>query len=298
MSNSPTEMFSTSSSKLLSDRPPVFLIGAARSGTKFLRDVLAVHPEVAAIPFDVNFIWRLGNEGVPHDELTPAHLNDALKQRLNQRLRKASGAKSHQVLLEKTVSNGLRIPFIREVFPDAKFVHLLRDGRSVIESVHRVWDLPTSWAYKIRKLPYFPLTNISYAKYLLSNALPGKSTARIWGIRYSGIEKDLEDEGRLAVCAHQWDCCVERAMESLEDVPAENQITVRYEDLVQDETAIQGIASFMGLSDPAPLLNHYRSVVQTNLNSKWETVFTEAEKTMLQSIIGGTLGKLGYGAIA
>lgn len=274
------------------------MIGAARSGTKFLRDVLAVHPEVAAIPFDVNFIWRLGNETISHDELKPSNLTTSLKESLHRRLRNASGAKANQVMLEKTVSNALRIPFIREIFPDAKFVHLLRDGRSVIESVYRVWDLPTSFSYKLRKLPYFPITNLHYAKYLLANALPGKISARIWGVRYSGIEHDLAKEGRLAVCARQWKLCVDKALESLESIPADDQITVRYEELVQNENAMAPIASFMGLEDAGPIIDRFQSVVQSDLNSKWETAFTAEEKAMIQAIAGEALASLGYGAIA
>src|SRR4051812_20775701 len=40
---------------------PVIVIGAARSGTKLLRDSLATHADVARVPYDVNYVWRFGN---------------------------------------------------------------------------------------------------------------------------------------------------------------------------------------------------------------------------------------------
>ena len=40
----------------------VIIIGAARSGTKYLRDVLATAPNAARVPYDINYIWRYGSE--------------------------------------------------------------------------------------------------------------------------------------------------------------------------------------------------------------------------------------------
>jgi hypothetical protein len=51
----------------------VFVIGAARSGTKFLRDVIGASPYAAVVPYDVNYVWRGGNEGFPDDALPAPH---------------------------------------------------------------------------------------------------------------------------------------------------------------------------------------------------------------------------------
>ena len=51
----------------------VIIIGAARSGTKYLRDVLATAPNAARVPYDINYIWRYGSESHPDDAL-PASL--------------------------------------------------------------------------------------------------------------------------------------------------------------------------------------------------------------------------------
>ena len=41
---------------------PIVLIGAARSGTKILRDALATALGVPQVPYDVGYVWRYGNE--------------------------------------------------------------------------------------------------------------------------------------------------------------------------------------------------------------------------------------------
>jgi len=54
----------------MSNRRPIILIGAARSGTKFLRDIIASDKSVKAVPFDANFVWRYGVEEESDDALS------------------------------------------------------------------------------------------------------------------------------------------------------------------------------------------------------------------------------------
>ena len=54
---------------------PIFIIGAARSGTKFLRDCLLGDPRICAVPYDVNYIWRYGAATGSDDVLTPEGLD-------------------------------------------------------------------------------------------------------------------------------------------------------------------------------------------------------------------------------
>src|SRR5690606_13738695 len=42
-------------------------------------------------------------------------------------------------LLEKTPKNALRIPFLKAVFPDARFIYLHRDPRQVLPSMLEGW---------------------------------------------------------------------------------------------------------------------------------------------------------------
>src|SRR5690606_26806424 len=43
-------------------------------------------------------------------------------------------------LLEKTPKNTLRLPFLRQVFPDARFVYLYREPREVLASMIEAWQ--------------------------------------------------------------------------------------------------------------------------------------------------------------
>lgn len=220
----------------MADYRYVFLIGAARSGTKFLRDTIALSADVAAVPYDVNYVWRHGNENCPHDELQPDDVDqrtaDYIRKSITRLALKNRDSKP-KVILEKTVSNTLRVETIRRVFPEAEFIRLERPGLDVVESSYRQWTQPTDRSYLLEKLRYFPVREWRYALWFAKNALTERQTAPIWGPRYSGIETDLERLGVAQTCAVQWKRSVEL---SREQGKKSDTIDVRYSTLGLDLT--------------------------------------------------------------
>lgn len=238
------------------DFQPVFLIGAARSGTKIVRDVVALHPDVSKVPYDINFIWRLGNEGTPHDELTV----DSLSSKKRARLRQKIGAYHHKtpILIEKTVSNCLRVPFVHTVFPEAKFIFLVRDGCDVIESVYRQWVAPPEWRYILKKTLTYPIIDafgyaLAYSKQVaLKLFIRDHKKLGSWGPRYRGIGSDIACKSIIEVCAIQWSRSIQSAFQSYATLEPEQMILVRYEDFVIHPLKwLNKIAQFM-VVDPIP----------------------------------------------
>ena len=92
---------------------PVIIIGAGRSGTNMLRDVLTQMPGVGTWPCDeINYIWRHGNTRFPTDEFGPQQATPAVKayiQRIFVRF-----AEKHKLayVVEKTCANSLRVGFV------------------------------------------------------------------------------------------------------------------------------------------------------------------------------------------
>ena len=127
---------------------PVFLVGAVRSGTTLLRLMLDHHPELA---FDHEFeyaIDRLGPDGRHPDlaayhaylrrcrifqdtgyevdrDLDYPHLVDSFLRQKQQR--------SGKGLVGATVHHDFGR--VLEIWPDARFIHLVRDGRDVSLSI-------------------------------------------------------------------------------------------------------------------------------------------------------------------
>jgi sulfotransferase family protein len=281
-------------------RGPLILISAARSGSKLLRDLLGASPACAVVPFDVNFVWRHGNEDRPDDAL-PAEAAGPLQVKYIRRaIPRLAGVRSSgdgRLVVEKTVSNSLRVPFVARVFPEARYVHLVRDGRAVAESTRRVWHERPARGYLLSKLRYFPLNDFRYAIWYLRNrwrARAQEGHAMIWGPRYPGIEEDLRSLDLLAVCARQWAVCNERARAGLRQLPVGQVFELRYEDLVDGDDRLSALCDFAGIDDAAPILAARGREVEPGYRDRWRSALSNEEQERLKSSIGPLLHELGY----
>jgi len=276
----------------------VILIGAARSGTKFLRSLLGADAKMGEVPYDVNYIWRHGNDAYPHDALPSALATSRVKSYIRRLLPKQGGmGGARSILVEKTVSNTLRVPFVAAVFPEARFIHLIRDGRDVVESALRMWQNPPDWGYLVQKARSFPVSNYGYAAWYLWNLVFGtvrdRRGVRIWGPRYPGIDADLAENSLIEVCARQWAMSAEYAARDLASLPAEQVMTVHYEELIASEAVVVDVARFAGINAPELVLSVYRETVRHDTGGGWNSL-TETDRKNAESIISGQLSKFGY----
>ncbi len=215
-------------------RQPIIIVGSPRSGTTLLGKLLRHHPDVTYLE-EPRLVWRYGND----DKSDLLRARDArpevvryIQETFARRVREGSGKR----LLEKTPSNALRLPFVDRVFPDAKFVHILRDGYQSVLSIRRFWQqhaggLPKAKLAErakeisLRRAPY-------YAKEVLRRALPGRWGGQpIWGPRLPGIDALLRDLDLLEVCCLQWRMCVEAACLYGRSLPTDRYFECRLEDM-------------------------------------------------------------------
>ncbi len=138
---------------------PIFIVGAARSGTTWVFDILTAHPNVAGVYES----WLFTSNNGLGSLFTPAHwppkksgLGNLVKRgdliaRVRDLLASIMGnmlKPEHRFLVEKSPSHLFAMPLISEIFPDARFIHVLRDGRDVSVSVRAA---SRSWVPSWRK---------------------------------------------------------------------------------------------------------------------------------------------------
>lgn len=278
---------------------PIVLVGAARSGTKFLRDVLASGADTVAVPYDVNYVWRYGSEGSSDDVLDPLALTVKRKRFIRKTLRSLAKAAPNDTLIEKTVASTLRVPYVEEVFPDAVYVHLIRDGREVAESAMRQWVAPPNWSALSQKFRDIPFRNIGYVVWFgwnfATGLLSGRKGGKVWGPRFPGIDA-LAKSGPLSqVCAQQWLESYNRASEGLSRVVDANArvFTIRYEDLIRDETALSRLLDQLSLTDKSNILANYRKKLRPNEPQIWRSL-PKQDLEIFDRIMSPVLKKLGY----
>jgi hypothetical protein len=279
---------------------PIFIVGAARSGTKFLRGLLEGNASCRSVPYDVNYVWRYGNERHPDDVLGPELATPKVVRYIRRTLPHLAGMNGApgQVMVEKTVGNALRVDFVRAVYPEGRIVHLVRDGRDVVESAMRMWTEPPASRYLLRKLRHFPLANFRYALWYAANVargrIAGRRGVRVWGPRYPGIEQDVKQLSLAEVCATQWLESVQRAAGALAAMPGEQWMTVQYEKLTTDEAEVRRLCEFMGLADIEDVLTRYRRTVRTDRAGSWRNALTGRDLDRVMSIIQPGLTRCGY----
>ncbi|GJL65248.1 MAG: sulfotransferase [Nitrospirales bacterium] len=279
---------------------PVIILGAARSGTKIFRDVIATHPSLVAIPHDVNFVWKYGNYHMSHDQLTPDHVTPQSAAFIHEFFQKFHRGRSDVRVIEKTVSNTIRADFVRKVFPSCQFIHLIRDGRDVIASSVRQWQAPLdSWRvlHKVQYLPLRAIPNyaVNYAVSYLKRKLSSTNQVASWGVVLEDLGEILQQCSLLEVCAIQWRMSVEYAMTALQSVPETDKLEVRYEHFVQhplDE--IERILKFLGLKSFDEASQRVKEMVDPSQVGKWKHQLASQDLQLVTSHISRTMNQLGY----
>lgn len=266
---------------------PVFLIGAARSGTKILRDVIAQHPQVDKVPFDINYVWRLGNENLPDDEIPAASLTPEIQSKIAKNIERFH--KGAPVLIEKTVSNCLRVPFVHAAFPQAKYIHLIRHGEDVVESVYRQWKTPPDWRYILDKARTYPLLEspgyaLRYIKDTVSRLFQKQSHSPVlWGPAYRGIQQDTQTLDLWQVCALQWAHSVDKAFQGLNMIDPEKVLLIRYENFVQEPLVwLDKVANFLGVDNKIYNQSEILTLITAKNIGKAQNNLSSEQKNMIR----------------
>ena len=145
------------------DYTPLIIIGAARSGTNILRDVLTRLPEVGTWPCDeINTIWRHGNARLLTDEFKPENARKDVCSFIRQAFDNRARRDNLAIVVEKTCANSLRLAFVDQIFPDARYIYLVRDGRDVAASALKRWQASLDLSYVVSKARFVPPVDIPY----------------------------------------------------------------------------------------------------------------------------------------
>lgn len=278
---------------------PIIIIGAGRSGTNMLRDLLTAFPGVTTWPCDeINYIWRYGNIGEGTDEFTPSHATPKTKAYIQKAFEKQK--RDAPFLVEKTCANSLRTPFVDAVFPDAQYLHIVRDGRDVISSAMKRWSAPLDLPYLMKKARFVPVMDLPYYAFrYLGNRIyrlgSKEKKLAFWGPKFAGMAEALREKTLAEVCALQWAACVQKAGDFLETLPEGRVHTVRYEDFVQAPAdGLDKLCRFLGIGEPPGGFQGYVGKVSAKSVGKGKADLAGEQLERVGPILDSLLNKYGY----
>ena len=236
---------------------PVIIIGAARSGTNMLRDVLCSLPGITTWPCDeIPYIWRHGNREHPDDEFSPAMARPDVQRYILNQFRRIRNP-STRVVVEKTCANSLRVGFVSHALPDARLVVITRQGHDAIASAMKRWTAGFDWRYSLAKACYLPLSDVpalasSFCRNRINRLVTADRRLKLWGPIFKGMRELPPDIPLIDLATLQWRRCMERTAEDLARLPSSRFIRIDYEEFVCSPTAsLAAILEFLQIAASA-----------------------------------------------
>jgi len=200
----------------MSDPPVAFVVGCARSGTSILGELIAAHPRVTYI-FEAHHVWETAGLGMNDSHrLVAADATPPVRARLREWVH--GQGLPDTLVVEKTPRNVLRIPFLKAIFPDARIIHIVRDGRDVACSL-----------------------------------MPGVGGTEWHHLKPPSWQHLMSAATGVVRCALAWKEIVEIALDDLQLVP---HLQVRFEELVtRPREEARTVMRYLGLPDRPEVVN-------------------------------------------
>ena len=162
--------------------------------------------------------------------------------------------------LNKQTANTQRIQVIDKMFPDAFYIHIIRDGRAVANSLLHVdwWD-----------------------------------DIVVWWLGYGPSDWASMGKEPIELCGLHWQRDVQEILEN-RHLFEDRYLELRYEELVEDTHGImKRLLPFCELDD-TPTFFRYLPKSMPSMNRKWETELDERQQLVLWQTIGDFMVQLGY----
>ncbi|MGB0713197.1 MAG: sulfotransferase family protein [Gammaproteobacteria bacterium] len=293
--------------------PHVFVVGSPRSGTTLLAATLGDHPDLAYY-YEPYFIWDFIDGTGDDDIRTRADLNEAARDYISREFAWFLRKSGKKVLVEKTPENSFRIDYISHLFPNARFIHITRAGIEAVVSLNREWLIRKNLVRKRSPKELFRVIRENFVEYpfrrcwyllvkfelktragLNPRNLFNKSKWKGeigYGPRFQGWEQAYAEHDLLSFNALQWRHSVEACIESLDRLPSERVLTIKYEDIVADPrgswTLLQRFAGVSDHPEHAPVIRQSRAATE-------KQHLPPGDRARIRAIVAPVLERLGYG---
>lgn len=280
---------------------PLIIIGAPRSGTNMLRDVLTALDGVATWPCDeINYTWRHRNVRYPSDALPVERAIPEVRAYVARQFDWVARRYDANLVVEKTCANSLRVPFVDAAIPHARYLFIRRDGVDAVGSAMSRWKAPLDVGYLAEKARFVPATDLPYygGRYIWSRLyrlFSSEQRVAFWGPRLGDMESLLHEYSLAEVCAIQWQRCVDSAATAFAAMPEERWLEIGYEDFVRHpEHALARILKFLGRGIPHERQREVVKNVRSTSIGKGRAALDDATIVRLETLVGDTQRRYGY----
>ncbi len=263
------------------EQAPLFIVGCPRSGTTILGEIISQHPDCFYL-FEPRPIWvqveprlNIWGENAQGGQLVweAAHYqaNHALRLRRWFHFARSLGRKPR--LVEKLPLNVFRLPWMAQVFPNARFIHIIRHGRDAALSLAKLVSRRFPPGYWETHWNYLMFEQYAARHADLRPALQGAQNAP-------------DNYGRALLV---WACAVHAGLRARSRL-GERLLEIHYEDLVtRPRPTLEKLLAFAELSPAPRVIAHAQNTLHPHSLHK-----PDPAPALTQAIAGGFLKQNGY----
>jgi hypothetical protein len=290
---------------VIENKGPIIVVGAGRTGTTVFHQMLSEHPHLAWLPGKITSTFperlelsRLVMKGLdypllgevlkrrikpgesytfwehhckgfsaPYRDLLADDVTDKARRNLPPAIAKILTEKRDRMLLK--ITGWPRIGFLSEVFEDARFIHVMRDGRAVTNSMLNVyfwqgWKGPKNWG---------------------------------WGELSPAQKGEWNEHGQsfVVLAAIQWKILMDAMEKAKNTINSEQFLEIRYENLCSDPVGqFQKVTQFCELEWTGDFERKIRRYRPRNTNDKFKHDLTAKQQRDLEEVLGDYLVEYGY----
>jgi len=203
----------------------------------------------------------------PYRDLVAADVTDKTKKHLPLMMARILTEKRDRLLLK--ITGWPRIGFLSEIFEDARFIHVMRDGRAVANSMLNVyfwrgWKGPQNWG---------------------------------WGELLPDQRKEWNEHGQsfVVLAAIQWKILMDAMEDAKRTVSSQKFLEIRYENLCSDPIGqFQKVTQFCELKWTDGFERKLGKYQPKNTNEKFKHDLTPKQQRDLEGVLGNHLMRYGY----
>jgi len=217
-------------------------------------------------PIEAEIFWNkyCGREYIK--DISEDKKNDVI-----QEIQKVLEREKKSRFLNKSPTNSIRIFALKKIFPDAKFINIARDPRSVIASMLQRHEKEGGFIKGI-PLRNKPFGKISYLKQKFLLSSKDYDAVRDFSKKYQEITENIYDFS----ISHD-----------------ENLINVIYEELLTDpEKVIMKLLEFCELEKPSSMKELIPTIIETQ--NKWKEKLTKNDEEKIFRIVQSSIKKMNY----
>ena len=214
---------------------PFFIVSSGRSGTQMLEKLLGSYSNIEMHhEYKCSDIQPLGVKY----SLQIIDINDALSILENVYV-KAINKSDKEFWGDSSNKLSWLIPLLDKLFPNAKFIHLIRDGRKVVNSFFNKLGNQCYDDVSTRALQDW-VDNPKTVKE------PPNEKKYWWNVAKTSNDKFRSYNQFQRICYH-WKSVNETIQNDLENIQKDRKIFIKLEDLVTNESKLKELISFIGL---------------------------------------------------